>query len=337
MQENRLAIPEKGTMTPVADDLYWLRFDLPFRLNHINLYALDGKDGWILLDCGVDTPETAEHWEAVLAGPLSDRPVERIIVTHHHVDHVGYAGPLAGITGAPISMTGPEYRFTRIMLEHAGPEFGALLEGAYRRYGLGEEILAAARKDHHRFTRYVAPLPEADLMEEGDIVATRGGKWRVRVDNGHSMAQIGLVDESRGLYLAGDFLLTRISPNISAALDQPDEDRLGAYLEYLEGVKSLPGEWLVLPGHEMPFTHGGERAAELIAHHHQRLDALEKAGRANPISTADGMGALFDQEFGPHELFFAAGEARAHLTHLVATGRMAMEEDGGVTMFRAGQ
>ena len=335
MRKTRHEPPAKGAMTRLAEDLFWLRFELPFRLNHINLYALDGKDGWILLDCGVNNPETAEHWQALLEGPLSGRPVERIIVSHHHVDHVGYAGPLAAATGAPIAMTEPEHAFTLHMLETAGPEFGALLEGAYRRYGLGDEVLAMARQDHHRFSRHVAPLPGAGMLDAGDTVTTKGGEWRVRVDNGHSMAQIGLVDDNRGLYLAGDFLLPRISPNIPARLDDPDGDRLGAYLEYLDGARTMPDDWLVLPGHDWPFTHGGDRAKALVAHHHHRLDTLEKAAAAKPISTADAIEALFDRVFGAHEVFFAAGEARAHLTHLAATGRVAMDEKDGVTLFRA--
>ena len=45
--------PEAGSLVALADDLYWMRFTLPFRLNHINLYAFDTKDGWLLLDCGI--------------------------------------------------------------------------------------------------------------------------------------------------------------------------------------------------------------------------------------------------------------------------------------------
>ena len=45
--------PKTGEMVALADDLYWMRFTLPFRLNHINLYAFDTKDGCLLLDCGI--------------------------------------------------------------------------------------------------------------------------------------------------------------------------------------------------------------------------------------------------------------------------------------------
>ena len=66
-------IPEPGHITRLADDLFWARFDLPFRLNHINLYMLDTDDGWVLIDCGIDNVHTKEHWDALLNGPLSQQ------------------------------------------------------------------------------------------------------------------------------------------------------------------------------------------------------------------------------------------------------------------------
>lgn len=334
MTQAAMTPPDHGQMQPVAEDLFWLRFDLPFRLNHINLFVLDGIDGWIILDCGLNDAATAAHWQALLDGPLKGRPIERIIVSHNHVDHVGYAGPLAAITGAPIAMGEAEYRQTLRMLELAGPAFGALLEGAYRRYGLDQDALAMAREDHDRYSRFVAPLPEVDILAAGDTIRSRGGHWHVRLDSGHSTAQVGLIDAQRGLYLAGDFLLPRISPNVSADLAEPEIDRLGAYLDYLAAMQSLPEETLILPGHDWPFSGGAERAAALIAHHHARLDALLKAAANAPITTADAIQVLFDRVFGAHEIFFAAGEARAHLAHLVATGRMAEENGPEVSHFR---
>ena len=56
-----LAPPAAGAMQKLADDLYWIRFTLPFRLNHINLFAFDTDDGWLLLDCGIKGDATAAN------------------------------------------------------------------------------------------------------------------------------------------------------------------------------------------------------------------------------------------------------------------------------------
>jgi hypothetical protein len=38
------------------------------------------------------TPQRADTWETILAGPMAARSVERVICTHMHPDHVGMAG-----------------------------------------------------------------------------------------------------------------------------------------------------------------------------------------------------------------------------------------------------
>jgi uncharacterized protein (DUF1786 family) len=90
----------------------------------------------------------------------------------------------------------------------------------------------------------------------------------------------------------------------------------------------------VLPGHDWPFAHGNDRAAALIEHHRQRLDALTLAAQKSPITTGDAMQVLFDRGFGPHEIFFASGEARAHLGYLVSTGQIESFFKGETEYFR---
>ena len=33
--------PKFGELTQIANDLYWAHFELPFRLNHVNLFLMD--------------------------------------------------------------------------------------------------------------------------------------------------------------------------------------------------------------------------------------------------------------------------------------------------------
>ena len=44
MQPLDIDVPQPGHMVALADDLYWFRFSLPFRLNHINLYGSGHTD-----------------------------------------------------------------------------------------------------------------------------------------------------------------------------------------------------------------------------------------------------------------------------------------------------
>jgi hypothetical protein len=41
--------PAPGTTTEVAPGVHWLRMALPFALDHINLWALEDGDDWLLV------------------------------------------------------------------------------------------------------------------------------------------------------------------------------------------------------------------------------------------------------------------------------------------------
>lgn len=322
MQKSAYKVPEFGKLTQLCDDLYWARFALPFRLNHINLYIIDTASGWVIIDSGIHSPDTMAQWQALLEGPLSHQPVSQIIVTHHHVDHIGYAGPLQALTKAPVKMTKAEFDKAQWLFCYDDDGFADLIGDLYQSYGLDEAQCALARSDKGRFGRHVAPLPEVSFLAQGDIIESRHGQWQCRVDMGHSDAHIGLMDKTRGLYIATDFLLPRISPNISVDIRDIGKDMLGDYLTYLAEMTSLDEGWQIFPGHDWPFTQGGHRARALIDHHQQRLSALLEAAATAPLSTADAMSVLFGRDFEAHELYFASGEARAHINHLVHLGKM---------------
>ena len=48
-------VPEPGDIKNVAPGIYWLRMPLPFQLNHINLWLVEEKDGWTIVDTGINT------------------------------------------------------------------------------------------------------------------------------------------------------------------------------------------------------------------------------------------------------------------------------------------
>lgn len=333
------AAPE-GQLCQLATDLFWARFDLPFRLNHINLYMLDTPEGWILIDTGINNEVTAMHWQSLLAGPLVGKPVTQIIVTHHHVDHIGYAGPLASRTAAKVFTSAQEAEHAKWLYDLTPDDFGTLLGNTYHRYGLPKNIIETARQSGSRYRRNTAPLPEFACLKPGDEIQTSAGCWHIRIDTGHSDAQISLIDESRELFLSVDFLLPRISPNISADIRNPDLDLLSSYFSYLTDMLKLPDDMCIFPGHDWPFRQGGARAQYLIDHHNHRLELLMSVAQAQdtPLTVCSAMDTLFGRSFGEHEMYFAAGEACAHLSHLVAKKRLRkLTDDDGVDRYELWQ
>ena len=96
------APPVPGTVAAVAPGIKWLRMPLPFALDHINLWLIEERDGWVIVDSGLNTDETKRHWGEIFAHALGGKPVTRLVVTHFHPDHMGLAGWLTEKLGVPL-------------------------------------------------------------------------------------------------------------------------------------------------------------------------------------------------------------------------------------------
>ena len=55
--------PGPGEMVELDPGLFWLRFPLPFALDHVNLWVLDDGDGWTLIDTGYGDEPSRALWE----------------------------------------------------------------------------------------------------------------------------------------------------------------------------------------------------------------------------------------------------------------------------------
>ncbi|MFN3670209.1 MAG: MBL fold metallo-hydrolase [Brevundimonas sp.] len=320
--------PGFGEATEVAPGVLWMRLSMPIALNHINVYAVADGDGWVLVDTGLNIPDSRDRWEAMLAGPLGGRPVTRVICTHMHPDHIGLAGWLCERSGAPLVMTRVEYVTARMLLADTGrpaPEAGAVY---YRAAGWDEAQIGTYRREFGQFGRAVSPIPTGYVrMREGDRLHIGGQAWRVVVGEGHSPEHACLWREADGVVLGGDQILPRISSNVSVWPTEPEADPLGDWLDSLARMKTVfPDEVLVLPSHGEPFHGLQTRLDALIRGHEVSLKRLEKTLRT-PKRAVDVFGALFARPVGDGVLGMATGEAIAHLNYLLHRGRVSRARD----------
>ena len=308
-------------MRVVADGIRWLRLNLPFRLNHVNVYLLDDGDGTTLVDTGIFDPPTCAVWERLLPALAAEgRPVRRIIATHCHPDHLGMAGWIAERTGAPLLMSASEY-LTSLAI-HLDP---AALETEpyatfYASHGLDPAITARLLRNGHHYLRMVSPLPRVfGRVIEGEQLTIGARRWNVLTGGGHAPEQVMLHCPEDELLLCADQVLLRISPNISVQAMDPEGDPLGIYLRSLDSLRAtIPDTTLLLPGHDLPFRGLRVRADELAAHHAERLTAILEACRVRPMTAAALIPVVFGRAIDdPHQMGFAFGEALAHANRLV--------------------
>jgi glyoxylase-like metal-dependent hydrolase (beta-lactamase superfamily II) len=319
------APPRAGEIVEIRPGIFWARFALPFRLDHVNIYLIEDRNGLALIDTGIDNTSSRAAWEALLAGPLAGRKLTRAIATHFHPDHVGLAGWLCERFDLQLAMSQTEYLIALNIRLDPGALKSEPYRSFYRSHGLSEEATEVLLGNGLQYLRMVSPPPRTFLRLIAEERVNIGGRcFEVMTGAGHSPEQVMLYCAADNLILCGDQVMAKISPNVSVEAMDPDGDPLGIYLRSLKNLKAtLPEDALVLPGHNLPFVGLRARADELIAHHEARCAAILEACKASPQTVAELVPVIFGRNIDdPHQLVFAFGEALAHVNVMLRAKRL---------------
>jgi len=334
------APPEPGTSLEVVPGVRWLRMPMPYALNHINLWAIDDITGWTLVDTGLRTEETADVWRGLLANASDRRPVNRVLVTHMHPDHVGMAGWLTRKFDCRLWMTRLEYLNCRVLISDTGREAPPDAERFYRRAGWGEAPIENSRSRFAHAGKQLQSLPDSyRRIGDGEQIRIGRHDWRVVVGNGHSPEHACFYCPELKLLISGDQVLPRISSNISVYPLEPDANPMADWFASLAKLKrEVPDDVLVLPAHNECFRGLHARLDYLAASQHAALDRLRQA-LVEPKRAIDVFASLFGRPIVATDaglLGLATGESLACLNFLVEEGAVGVREDNaGVAWYVA--
>lgn len=312
----------------VAPGVHRISVPLPFPPREVAAWIIEGDDGHVLVDTGIDTPPArgalrdAAEGVGVTPGSLRD-----VVLTHAHIDHYGLAGPVRAWSGATLSMHAREEGLATRWV-HGWPADRASVADEFARSGIPAELalalLAASDRIHERYEYYAPDV----LLHGEDGPLPGGGGWRWMLTPGHSPGHVTVYHPERRILITGDHVLPRISPNIGADLYAANP--LADYLRSLARLRDLPVD-LVLPSHGEPFTDLAGRIDWILAHHEQRnaqtLDALDHPRTAFQVTMR-----LFP-ELPPDNFLHALREARAHLAYLHGVGAVEREMRDGLELW----
>jgi glyoxylase-like metal-dependent hydrolase (beta-lactamase superfamily II) len=313
--------PAYGELTDVLPGLFWVRLPVPLTLNHVNCWLLDDGPGWTMVDCGMNTDEIFEIWDKLWRGLLRSRPLQNLTLTHAHIDHFGFAGYLVKESKCAVRLPLAEWLNGWLMWHEREEGPNEQLISFMKCNGASDDD-AAAIVGTQRKQKYLGLRPPRKFtrIRDGEVLVMGQRDWRVITAGGHSPEHASFYCEKDRILIAGDQILSHVTPSVIVPLAQPNANPMKDYLDSLARFASLPPDTLVLPSHGVPFRALHTRLAQLREHHQMRLDDVAS------IVTGSTSAFAIAQEVFPRVLYDnprqAFGESLAHLNMLASMGRL---------------
>jgi glyoxylase-like metal-dependent hydrolase (beta-lactamase superfamily II) len=292
----------------------------PFFERDNNAYLIDAAE-LALIDTGIDTPEAFSLLQRVLSQHgYRVEDLQKIFLTHKHIDHCGLARRLQELSGAPVYIHRDDQEDVARFNERHDLINRLYLERMLR-WGIPQELIEviAVRSQFARLGRSVP----ADALNDEQIVPMGTAELQVIHTPGHTQGSVCFLLEDA--LFTGDHLLPDYTPNIGAT-EVTVGGMLPKYLNSLRKIREFSG-LRVLPGHGGEIIDFTERIDSILAHHQEREERILAILSDKEPKTVYEIALLLFGKMKEHHALLGAGEVQAHLEVLEQQGQVTERED----------
>ncbi len=310
-------------------------FDLPNGPGPINVYLLLGSP-LSLIDTGIKGKNTLRYIDKGLEGTgFKIEDIDRIYITHGHIDHFGMARGLSEISGAKIFVHSNDKNKVQVPFEALFKRDFSLVMTYFKEAGVPANSLEGYYQSiKDLYAIFAEPIDTGvETLSDGEIVDCGDRKLKVIHLPGHTSGTVGFYDDE-GLLFAGDHLLAEITPN--PLLDLSAKARNGykslkSYLNSLTVTKKFDIS-LVLPGHGKNIDDPPELIDQFLRHHEERKEEMLNLLSENEKTKWEVSCLLFG-ELQTMEIYLGLSEVEGHLELLEEEKKVVKRKKEGILYY----
>lgn len=308
----------------IVEHVYQLKVPIPYDFGQVNCYLIEGEKGFTIVDTGDYTEEAIAVWKKTLAGRI---PVEKVVLTHAHTDHIGLAGWFQKHYNVPVWMSAKgneelkRIRSFFIDQQYTGSDSAFLEKHGGQNYPDQDE----------RFHMYKAYQFKPDfLFEEHQELKFGDSIYETIWTPGHSPDHFCFYNQKDQVLIVGDHILNSINPIVMC--QEEGDNPLKGYLDSLDILREFRVKY-VLPGHGEQFFDLFARIEKMLSHYKKRWKQIYQSINKDGSTAFEVSQRVYGSNLSPAREGSAFIQTITNLVYLNSLGYVRIEEDDEIIYF----
>ncbi|MFD1849906.1 MBL fold metallo-hydrolase [Oceanobacillus bengalensis] len=306
-------------LSNITDTIEKFVVTFPAGMGDVNSYLIKGKNGYTVIDTGINHREAIENWQKFLD---SGAVIEKVVLTHTHEDHLGLARWFQETHGIPIVVSKLGYEQMEIRKQLTYEKMNHLIT----KYG-GPKIPKNFKDD-----KTIYDFVPDEFFEKNQMIQLGDELFEAIWTPGHAYDHFCFYNKEQKVMIVGDHILKDISPVIGL-WNGEEQNPLVEYFQSLELIKEYQSD-IALPGHGDVIEEFEERVSEISRNHQHRLEQVVDIIKTDYKNASE----ICHEIYGTLNVIIQLSSFMATVTRLLyleSLGKVERKEVDGVNTFRA--